>query len=227
MKSVVTPRKAPILMLVFPLGCGNWPRHAHLPSGESKAISTQESPSTGLEIDWIEAEEAVEPNDSPGDVTRLALSEGIVVTGELLGTGWDPGLQPERLSDCGEPLAFPPDGPGNYTGDVDWITVDSADAATLCAAVTLDNQDISFDLTMYVLDACDQPVEIFIDDDGPIGIERTGGQWDSQVIIPQGTRVGIALSSYWPDDPDLVTPWTISVAMAAPVSGVDICPGQP
>ena len=132
-----------------------------------------------------------------------------------------------QFSDCGDPLAFPPDGPGDYTGDVDWLAVEVQDAATLCATVDLDDQELSFDLTVYVLDTCNSPVEVFVDADGPIGVERTGGHWSSQVVVPAGHRVGIALGSYWPDDPQLRTDWTMSVALVPPLVDIDLCPEAP
>ncbi len=157
----------------------------------------------------------------------MGMGEGIQISGTLIGSGWDPSASPDRISDCGDSLAFPPDSPGTYTGDVEWLVVETLDSATLCAAVSLEDTSLSFDLTMYVLDECGGPVEVFVDEDGPIGIARTGGKWSGQIVVPSGAQIGIALGSYAPDDLDLSTNWTITAALVPPLTDIDLCPELP
>ncbi len=216
----------PILLTLL-TGCGEWPRHAHLPDGDSEAISTGDNPATGVQIDWTALQLESEPNDLPGRPEMVGLGEGLQIEGELSGSGWDPNAEPARWSDCGGPLAFPPAHPGDYSADVDWVTVETSEAGTLCASVTLEDRDLSFDLTVYVLDACREPIEIFVDDSGPLGVERTGGRWSVAVTVPEGLQIGIALASYRPEDPDTKVPWRLTTALVPPLTDVDLCPVRP
>jgi hypothetical protein len=215
------------LLLLSGLGCGQWPLHANLPTHDGGFISTRADPSSGIQIDWQLKREGPESSDVPGPPTSLSLGDGIQQTGTLDGSGWDLGISPAQWSDCGDPLAFPPDSPGGYTADVDWVTILTEDDVTLCTSVSLSDRSVSFDLTTYVLDGCGSPVEIFVDQDGPIGVARTGGRWSSQVIVPAGTQVGIALGAYHPDDPELRTDYTISVALVPPRTDLRLCPVVP
>lgn len=215
------------LLLLSGLGCGQWPVHANLPTHDGAAISTSAEPSTGIQIDWQLESEETDSSEVPGPATSLNLGDGIQQAGTLDGSGWDPRASPEQWSDCGDPLAFPPDSPGSYTADVDWVTVLIEDDATLCTAVTLDDRSVSFDLTTYVIDDCGAPVEVFVDEDGPIGVARTGGRWSSQIIVAAGTQVGVALGAYHPDDPELRTDYKITVALVPPRTGLNLCPVAP
>jgi len=206
------------------IGCGDWPRHANLPSENSNAIPTEGNPAEAIEIDWTELGEEYEPNDAPGEPVSLAIGDGVSMNGTLSGIGWDPSAPKTPPSDCGESVAFPPSLSGNYLGDVDWLAIVTDEAATLCATVHLEDDDVSFDLTMYVLDECGEPVEIFIDDERPIGVERTGGRWSGSVVVPKNSRVGLALGSYWPDDLQAEIPWDLSVSLVPPLTDILLCP---
>jgi len=215
------------LLLLSGLGCGQWPLHANLPTHDGAPISTSADPSSGIQIDWQVEQEAPESGDLPGLAMSLSLGDGIHQSGTLDGSGWDPGISPPQWSDCGDPLAFPPDSPGGYTADVDWVTILVEDDATLCTSVNLSDRSLSFDLTTYVLDECSSPVEVFVDQSGPIGVARTGGRWSSQVIVPAGTQVGVALGAYHPDDPELRADYTISLALVPANSDLSLCPEVP
>ena len=90
--------------------------------------------------------------------------DGIVHSGEISGLGWDADASVERLSACDNTLAFPPDAPGTYTGDVDWITVDAQETGVLCFSLKTDPSEggaaagARLDAVLYDLDECDEPV---------------------------------------------------------------------
>ena len=200
----VTPRNLILTLAFLSAGCSGWPRHSHMPSGESDAISTDDDPAKAIQIDWIESSEESEPNNQPGRPMAMALGEGMEIEGV--------------------PLAFPPDSPGDYSSDVDWVVVETLDAATLCASVKIEDKDLSFDLTLYVLDDCGEPTEIFVRDGEPIGVERTGGRWSGAVTVPANIQVGIALASYSPNNADAEVPWQMVTALVPPLTNIDLCP---
>ena len=220
----VTPRKLILALTFLSAGCSGWPRHAHMPSSESDAISTDDDPAKAIQIDWIESSEESEPNNQPGRPMAMALGEGMEIEGVLMGLGWTVGAVPDQWSECGDPLAFPPDSPGDYSSDVDWVVVETLDAATLCASVKIEDKDLSFDLTLYVLDDCGEPTEIFVRDGGPIGVGRTGGRWSGAVTVPANIQVGIALASYSPNNADAEVPWQLVTALVPPLTNIDLCP---
>jgi hypothetical protein len=208
--------------------CQDWPLYSNLPNHKSDAIRASDDPADGWEVDWTSLRHETEPNDMPGTPIELSIGQGLTQDGALSGSGWDLGIEAEASSSCGAPLAFPPDSPGGYTEDVDWLAIQTEEASTLCASVKLGSSEVSFDLTMYSLDDCGEPVEIFVIDGAPVGIERTGGQWSGQVTVRAGEQVGIALGSYNPNDPDLEIAWTIALSLVPPTASEVLCPaGRP
>ena len=104
-------------------GCSDWPRYQHKPNTTDNALSPDTAPSEGISIKWAKAIQETEPNDVPGEPMPIARGEGIVLEGTLDGLGWDADQNVDRISECGEGLAFPPAAPGTYMGDVDWVTL--------------------------------------------------------------------------------------------------------
>ena len=145
-------------------GCDGWPRYANKPATDADALSPGAPASNGVTIDWDEPSTESEDGIGPGDAATLGLMDGIVHSGEISGLGWDADASVDRLSACDNTLAFPPDAPGTYTGDVDWVTIEAQETGVLCLSLKTDPPEgveaasARIDAVLYDLDGCDEPV---------------------------------------------------------------------
>ena len=217
-------------------GCEGWPRYAHKPSTESDALAPDTPPNEGVNIKWQDATTEEETADGPGAAEELALFEGMVQTGELTGLGWDVDASVPRVSACDNALAFPPDAPGTYTGDVDWITIAPQTTGVLCLSLMTEGVpagdeggiDTRIDAVLYTLDECNEPVALYVEDgtSNPIGTDLPTGtiQWAIGVDADEAVAVGIA--GFWPDDDTLIVPWTAHLSLVPGIAAAPnaLCP---
>ena len=213
-------------------GCDEWPRYAHKPSTEADALSPEAAPSDGVEINWGEAVPEIEPNNAPIEAIELSLLDGHISTGELSGLGWNADAPVTRVSDCENVLAFPPDAPGTYTGDVDWITIQPEDAGVLCLTlntepddeISTDTDDARLDAVLYTLDDCAEPIALFVQDgtDTPIGSNMPVGTVQWAIGIEADKTVAVGIAGFWPDDDTLSLPWSAHLSL---VPGIAAAPG--
>ena len=211
--------------------CSEWPRYKHKPSIDSNALPPEADPASGIDVTWTESVEDAEPNDAPADGIEFHVGDGLLTEGSLDGLGWDPDAEAERSSECGEALAFPPAAPGDYTGDVDWITIQPSEPGLLCLNLIADHPTARLDASLYVLDDCDEPVGVFVypETNTPIGtnLAASGAGW--AVTVDETVRVAIGIAGFFPDDESLTLDWTASIALVPSVEGAadSLCPEIP
>jgi len=225
-----TYRFAPIWLLSTTAwigACDEWPRHANLPDGSDKTIAAGEEPDAAIQINWTERTEE-EPNDVPVVAHSFRSSDGWRLTGELSGVGWDPTDVEDIQGDCGEPLAFPPTQPGAYIGDIDWFAFSVEEDATLCMGIGLDDADMAFDWSVYSLNECGEPAEVFIapSTGEPVGLAQSGGHAEHVLHVRGGSTIGLALAAYWPDDLQRTTQWFMEGTLVPLVADAEaaFCP---
>ena len=210
--------------------CDEWPRYQHKTAIDSDALSPEQSPQDGLNIKWTEYETNDQDDDRPSDPLPLKVGEGIIATGSLSGLGWSPDEMPDRLSECGETRAFPPAAPGNYIGDVDWLTVTTTENGTLCMKMGTDIENARLDVPLYVLDECDEPISVFVhpDSETPIGlnVDSSKAQW--AIPVTANTTLGVALAGFFPDDNELEAAWWLNLSLTPSVegAGASLCPEE-
>ena len=212
-------------------GCDGWPRYAHKPSTESDALSPDAPPNEGVSIEWQDATTEEENGSGPGQAEDLSLFGGMVQSGELSGLGWYVDATVPRVSACENALAFPPDAPGTYTGDVDWITVEPQETGVLCfslmtgpvAADDDASQDPRVDAVLYALDDCNEPVALYVEDatSNPIGTNLPTGTIEWAIGVEADAVVAVGIGGFWPDDDTLDLPWTAHLSL---VPGIDAAP---
>ncbi len=212
------------------VGCNEWPRYQHKPSVNSAALSPEQPPQDGLDMVWIEHEPIDESDDRPGDALPLDVGQGIIARGSLSGLGWSADETPDRLSDCGQNRAFPPAAPGDYIGDVDWLTVQVSENSTLCMSMETDVEEARLDIPLYQLDECDEPVSVFVhpDSETPIGLNVDSAQ--AQWAIPVGAEsvLSLGIAGFFPDDQDLEATWHVNLSLVPSVlgAGASLCPTE-
>lgn len=212
-------------------GCDDWPRYANKPSTEADALTPDAPPSDGIRVAWSEPTADEETGDGPGAAEGIGLLEGIIRTGELTGLGWDVDATASRVSECDNALAFPPDAPGTYTGDVDWITVETAETGVLCLSLQTEIPDDTseeallarVDAVLYTLDDCNEPVALYVEDgtSNPIGADMPAGSIDWAIGVQAETVVSVGIAGFWPDDETLALPWTAHLSF---VPGINAAP---
>ena len=233
-------RSALYPLLLSTIGCSDWPIHekayfstdglpAHL--SDSEAISAL--------LDWNEtAEEDEENNDYARVGEWMMPGTGWHIEGQLSGLGWDNEAVPSTSSssDCDASLAFPPSigselFNGDYAGDIDWVGLLARGSGTLCVSVQMyDAEDISalrYDLLLYQLNACGDPISVRADENYEIlGFSSGGARTSWSTTIDSGEILGLVLSGYKPDDLDLDVSWKLAVSLIDfPTNG--ICPTPP
>ena len=210
------------------IGCAEWPRYQHTSSVNSESLSPNQSPTEGVKIDWTDIPSINEPNNTPSDPLLIKIGDGFSTEGVLSGLGWSPNEMPDRTSACGETRAFPPAAPGNYTGDVDWFTVETVESGTLCMQLTTDLDSARLDAALYILDECNEPVSVFVqpDTETPIGINLLSNQAQWAISVEGGLSLGIGLAGFWPDDDELNTHWSMELSLVPSVAGAGrtLCP---
>ena len=147
------------------IGCDEWPRYQHQPTINGSALGPAEAPNDAISIDWADLTLSEEVNNTPNDPVSLEVGEGLILEGNLEGMGWSADENPDRLSDCGETRAFPPASPGDYIGDIDWISITPAQNAILCLDLKTDMDSARLDAPLYVLDDCSEPISVFVEAD--------------------------------------------------------------
>lgn len=211
-------------------GCDEWPRHQHKPSIEGDALEAGAPPSNGLSIDWLAVDDETEPNLLPVDGIALDQGEGIRTSGTLEGLGWDSSAIADRVSDCDTTLAFPPAAPGEYTGDVDWITVVPDAESLLCVELRTDHPTARLDVALYALGSCNEPVGVFVHPGSttPIGVDVPASRIRWAIGVEANAAVAVGIAGFFPDDADLNLDWTASLAFVPSVEGAadSLCPRE-
>ena len=150
------------------------------------------------------------------------------MNGVLTGLGWDSDVAVDRNSECGDILAFPPDSPGNYTGDVDWIGLTPSDDGVLCMEIETDEVDARMDAILYTLDDCDEPTALFVnpDTETPLGLDHQAGLFSWAISVKGGQRLGLGVAGFWPDEAETEIVWEVRLALVPGVSGTAdaLCP---
>ena len=232
--------KPPLLTsTILVLGCANWPTHEHV-DFEHEGLPAELSDSEALSafIDWSEPMDENESNDKARIGTWIPANDGWHIEGTLSGVGWDSSLVPDfsTTSDCQEDVAFPPLGQdplpdtGNYTGDIDWISLLPQERGTLCMTVEMGSEaveDLKYDVFLYRLNGCWDPVEIQRNEEMEIlGVNSVGERTSWWKKVDESDVLGLVLAAYSPYDPDLEVPWKIALSLVdIPTDG--ICPIPP
>lgn len=210
-------------------GCDQWPRYKHKPSTNENALQPGTDPSSGVDLKWTEINENTEPNDAPEDGFALSVGDGLLVEGTLNGLGWDPQQITDRVSECGDALAFPPAAPGAYIGDVDWISIAPEENGLLCLQMLSDHPTARLDVGLYVLDDCNEPVGVFVHPETtvPIGLDVAASDVRWAIGVDPTVTVAIGMAGFFPDDATLSLDWTASVALVPSIDGAadSLCPG--
>ncbi len=212
------------------IGCADWPRYQHTSGINHNALTPDQAPRNGVKVDWTDVPAVDEPNDEPSDPIPMKVGDGLSTSGVLSGLGWTADENPDRLSECGELRAFPPAAPGNYTGDVDWLSVQTEEAGTLCLQFDTDTEAARLDVALYVLDECDEPVSVFVHPDSsiPIGTNVPSDHVTWAISVEGGLSLAVGIAGFYPDDETLETSWTMDLALvqSVPGAGNTLCPEQ-
>lgn len=222
-------------LLVSAMGCDGWPRYANKPSTDENALPPDAPPSSGIQVTWSAPTLEEENGSEPGEAVELALLEGIVHTGELSGMGWDVDASVKRVSACDNALAFPPDAPGTYTGDVDWVTVEIVETGVLCLSLLTDAEgsdeiggSARIDAVLYSLDDCNEPTALFVEDgtSSPIGADLPVGTVEWAIGVEAGTVAAVGIAGFWPDDETLTLPWDAHLSLVPGIAAAPsaLCP---
>jgi hypothetical protein len=221
-------------------GCADWPLHENiefdhdgLPAGLSESETLSEI------LDWSEPLDEDEVNDYSRIGGSLYSGTGWQLEGVLSGISWDNDATPTpSTSDCDEPLAFPPsiniEGmEGSYAGDIEWIGMVARGRGTLCASLDLSDQSdedmegIRYDLLLYKLNACGEPIQIRVDEDLMVlGLSSSGVRTDWSTGVEEDEVLGLVLAGYAPNDLDMELSWRLAISLIdIPTDG--ICPTLP
>jgi hypothetical protein len=211
-------------------GCGEWPRHAHLPA-TGPLLEPGVSLRGAVQVVWSisDAEGLDQPPGAP--LGAIAPGEGVVVSGELVGSGWDGTATPLPLVGvaCGSTGSRAPYA-GDYRGEVEAFTF-SVDAPTrMCVRGFAGDDTTSFDAVIHRLDDCDVPGVAVPErgaGDGEIpsaaGFAVLGPLLDHAVSLDSG-RYTLVFSAYLPDD-TLARPFEIGLSAFPDEDG--LCPLLP
>lgn len=208
-------------------GCAEWPRASHLPRA-GDILPPGVDPGRLFDVAYG-ALDATEPDDRPGlpgaAVTSLGLGEGVVVTGELAGIGFNQDAQDAGVSvdGCGTGAGRSPVA-GDYTGDVDHVVV-TVDAGTLCAQVDLSAAtDVAFDALLVPLDACGLPGAPVEARGSMLGLDAVGGS-TSWHHFTAGGSFAVQVAGWNPGDEARFVGWTLDLSLVESKPGDDaLCP---
>jgi len=216
------------------MACTDWPAHENVDFGhEGLPAELSDSEALSEVLDWAGPLEEGENNDSARVGEWIQTGTGWHIEGLLSGAGWDAEAEPdfEGTSDCDEPLAFPPLDSGNYLGDVEWTGLLVRERGTLCMSlemVTEDASELRYDILLYRLNACGDPIEIEVDEELEIlGFGAGGDRTSWWKKVYEGDILGLVLAAYSPNPPpELEIPWKIALSLVdLPTEGV--CPIPP
>lgn len=226
------------LLALLPLfaACAEWPRYANLPEAPQDALAPGEEPEL---VTWTAGAREADPgNDSPPEVVSLEMGVGLLYYGSLQGLGWDSTQTPSHEVLCGESSAtseYPPISTGAYTGDVDWVSVSPDTTGVLCAAIEIswpdDLSDVAgYDLLLYELDSCLNPLQTFDNAQGQaigLGLRTSEAGWEADVV--EGAALGVMLAGYVPGVTLELTPsWRVGLSLVpTPEEGGLGCPDLP
>ena len=237
-------------------GCGEWPRHGHLPVDDG-AVNGTVDPSSLIELDWNEQQEAPgTENDLPTDADvrkeTLTQGQGYLFYGNLEGSGWRDSNQPVDIESASCPGAIgsrTPLEPGDYEGDVDFLMIVAPDVeATLCASMTIDgitstaspdfaDNAVGWDLALLEVDACGIPLGPVLDEVTGNAVGVAGGSSSADTDLQEEWAVPVSpdkhyalyFAMYLPTDETLVADYTIALSLmgSAPGGAAGICPNLP
>ena len=212
-------------------GCEEWPRYKNKTAIDGEALEPGTDPASGVALEWTSSREEDEPNDAPNDGPALSVGDGLLISGSLDGLGWNPDASADRVSECGNSLAFPPSTPGDYTGDVDWITISPSEPAMLCLDLLTEHPEARLDAALYTLDECGEAVGVFVhpNTNDPIGTNVAASHVRWAVAVDESVKLAIGLAGFWPDDDALIIDWTAAVSLVPSVAGAAdaLCPEAP
>jgi hypothetical protein len=217
------------IALMFGFGCTQWPRHEYLPAAP-EALATGEDPGSSVEVFWTFIEESGEGNDTPtgDDVAVLDTGRGFVFRGRLDSAGWDGAAAATALESdtgCADTSVLPPTGVvGNYTGDVDWVTLRTTSGATLCGRLELAARGARADLLAYRLDECAQPLQVG-DTGAWIGMNTGGNTVSWSTMSAADTRFGVVVGGLDSNNSEDVAVQNYVLTVALIAASTDGAPG--
>lgn len=225
-----------LLLPALCVGCAEWPRASNWPAANGEAAPVGEDPP---EFGWTLLAAQPSVDSEPGSVASESLQpgHGARVMSQLDGTGWDDTAVVDfsRAGDtggtdtsvpCVAESSFPPERPGNWTGDVDWRVLTVSAAGTLCSDLRADNTDLRTDVLLYTLDDCGTPVAAVVDGALPLGWRGDAQEntWSYPVEpAAAGSRIAVVAAGWAPESTD---PATYEWGLALVASG-DACPDLP
>ena len=235
----LTTRARALLFLSLLSACAEWPRYANLPDDNIEGFPAGTDPADAVDVDWSAAEREADPgNETPPEAAALDLGAGRLFYGSLDSAGWDSTVEVDHQVTCGDQLAtseYPPIEQGVYTGDVDWVSVAPSADGVLCAVLDLSLDDslpagFAYDLLLYDLDTCGNPLTLHVNSDGkPIGEALYQDQEGWSDDVTGGTALGVVLAGFIPGE--IVTQqlaWRLGVALVpANAEGDTLCPSLP
>jgi hypothetical protein len=237
-------------------GCGEWPRHGHLPANDG-AVNGTIDPSSLIELDWNEQQEAPgTQNDLPTDADvrkeTLVQGQGHLFYGSIEGAGWRDSNQPAGIESASCPGAIgirTPLEPGDYEGDVDFLMIVAPDVdATLCASMVIDSisstalpdfadNAVGWDLGLLEVDACGIPSGPVLDSVSGNAVGIAGGSSSASVDLNEDWGVAVTtdkhyalyFAMYLPTDETLAADYTIGLSLvgSGPGGMPGVCPNIP
>lgn len=229
----------PLLASLLVSGCAEWPRYANLPTDDIEGFPAGTNPADAVDIDWAAAEREADPgNETPPATASVELGAGRLFYGSLDASGWDSTVDVDHQVLCGDQVAtsdFPPIEQGTYTGDIDWVSVTPSADGVLCVALDLSLDDslpvgFAYDLLLYDLDDCGNPLTMHVDDAGqPLGeaLYQDQAGWSEDVV--GGAALGVVLAGFIPGE--LISQqlaWRLGVSLVPPApDGDTLCPSLP
>jgi hypothetical protein len=209
------------------VGCESWPLY-HESAEPEPALPSSIDPRSLTEIAWSVFDEHA---DAAQEMVSLGAGQGVVVTGALEGTGWDPALSPPTITSdaCGSSGTARPSATGDYTGDIDFVEFSTSEAATLCVRALFPGAaDVGWDALLFPLDFCGVPGEPVAVDGAPVGVDLGGEASEYDIPLPAG-RYLLQWSGYDPDDAERVVDYSMGISLLRPNpgGGSDVCPLLP
>lgn len=217
--------------------CNNWPTHEFQlldTAGYSAELSNSEILSEM--VDWRSTVTEEDNNNSSRIGEWLTVGEGWHITGTLDGIGWDSSVAPDfdSKSACEDELAFPPLPKGVYLGDIDWHGILARESGTLCMSLEFDQSTtdeladpLRYDVLLYELNACGEPIEIQRDEDLTVlGLNPSGYAPTWSKGVDSNDILGIVVAGFSPTDLELTVDWQMAISLLDTPS-LGTCPTPP
>lgn len=234
------PRAGLLALLGLSLGgCEGWPLYAHVPDERITAAPAGTDPSDAIAYTWTNLDRETDPgNDTPPEPAELGVEEGWVLFGSLSDIGWDPTLVTTHTAICGldvQETEYPPISQGDYTGDLDWLSLVPTADAQLCVRIEVELPeevpDLQYDLLAYTLDECDNPVSLLRDETGiGLGLTQYASESTWNTDVTAGTPLSLLLAAFVAaSSAEVEVPWRLGVALVPSPDGdgSGICPSLP